>query len=458
MKLHSIFILHKWLGLSLGSILLLLGLSGFFLNHDGFRLLWDIRISDTFLPNSISQHKQSGFTSYKIDANNPQHIMAGSRMGLFVSWDGGQHFQTTLAQQVLAIEPEQTPTQQNFQILYTATSTGIYRSTDGGMQWQIFALAGKNVESLTHFNGQLFAVVDKHDVWQVNTTTQVTQALSLLAIPQAVLPTEISLGRLVRDLHYGRGLFDSDLSLYINDASAILLVFFGVSGWVIFLSIRRIRTKKTVNRPRFKVWVKTHSHGIMLWTILPILLLLVTGIFLDHSKAFQSVLNQTKLNTAYLPPVYRSLQHDIWGFDFDGTHYRLGNRLGVFKSTDLQHWSLDSAGFAYQLKRVGSQLVVCGMGAPSRVLTATGWQVLSNAPHMPRDVYQQQGAWHYLNMHDHSTLLPTTNSTPLYWVLLGLHDGSLLAEQWVWVNDAAVLAALLLFITGFIKWRRKHTR
>lgn len=458
MKLHSIFIMHKWLGLSFGLILLLLGLTGFFLNHDGFNFLWRTGIKDAALPQSIINYKKSGFTSFKVDAQNPAHVIAGSRMGLFISWDGGNHFQLTLPQQVLAIEPEQTQTQQNFQTLYAATTTGIYQSQDGGNQWQPLALAGKHVESLNHFNGQLFAVVDKREVWQINTATKDVQTLTFNPIPRETLPTEISLGRFVRDLHYGRGLFDSDLSLYLNDFSGLVLVFLGISGWVIFFSIRRIRAKKALNRWRFKTWVGIHSHSIMLWSFFPMLILLVTGVLLDHSKAFQHFLNQTKLPTAYLPPVYQSLQHDIWGMDFDGQTYRLGNRLGVFKTTDLKHWELDSAGFAYKLKRVGSRLIVSGMGAPSRELTATGWKPLSTAPHMPKDVYQRDGELHFLAMHDETHALPSVDYTPWYLILLSLHDGGWFAGQWVWVNDAAVAAALLLFITGLIKWRRKRQR
>ncbi len=456
MKLHHIFVLHKWLGLSLGSILLLLGLTGFCLNHANFNGLWKAGISDDWLPHSIVNYKNSSFTSFKVDAHNPAHVIAGSRMGLFVSWDGGNHFTPTLTQQTLAIEPSQTADHQDFQHIYAATNQGVYQSQDGGNTWQVLALAGKNVESLNHFNGQLFAVVDKREIWQIDTATKDVQTLTFNPISRETLPTEISLGRFVRDLHYGRGLFDSDLSLYLNDAVGLILTFLGISGWVIYVAIRRIRAKKNVHRLRFKTWVRSHSHGLMLWALLPILILLITGVLLDHSKAFQTLLNQTKLQTAYLPPVYQSLAHDIWGFDFDGQTYRLGNRLGVFKSTDLQNWELDSAGFAFKLKRVGSRLMVSGMGAPSRELTATGWQTLWQAPHMPKDVYQMNNELQFLAPHDDIHALPTTSFTPWYLILLSLHDGGWFAGQWVWVNDAAVIAALLLFMTGFIKWRRKR--
>ena len=453
MKLHTVFTIHKIAGLALGSVLFLLGLTGFFLNHDNFNILWDVKISDSLLPRSIVEKKQKAFNAYKIDANDPRHILAGSRMGLFVSFDGGNSFEKRLPRQTLAIEPARDDYQENFQIIYAATGDGIYKSKDGGKKWEVIALHNQVVESLSLYNGHLYAVVDKRDVYRINLKNYASTPINLAAISADVLPKQIRVSRLVRDLHYGRGLFNGDSSLFINDYLAFVLVFLAVSGYVIYFTIRKIRAKKKVNRVRFKLWIKTHSNSIILLSFIPMFFIFfITGVFLDHSKLFNSVMKKN-LYTPYLPPVYKSLRTDIWGFDYDGKTYRLGNRLGVFASDDLQHWELESSGFAYRLKRAGSQLLVSGMGSPNRVLTDNGWNNLINTPHMPRDVYQLGGKTVFFK--PENARLPQLGSTPLYYIMLGLHDGKLFYGQWVFVNDAAIATGIILLITGFIKWQRK---
>jgi len=457
LKLHTVFTLHKITGLAFGAVLFLLGFTGFFLDHDNFDVLWDVSVSDSFLPDSIVEKKQKAFNAYKIDANNPKHILAGSRMGLFVSFDGGNHFKKSLFQQVLAIEPDRKGYQENFQIIYAATVNGIYLSTDGGKKWKNIALKNQVVESFSLYDGYIYAVVDKRDVYKVDLKTLETRQLNLKDISAKVLPKQVRLSRLVRDLHYGRGLFNGDISLYINDFLAFLMVFLAISGFVIYFSIRKIRAKKTVNRRYFKLWIKMHSNSIILFSFIPMLFIFfITGVFLDHTDLFRNTLKQTIFDTRYLPPVYKSLSTDIWGFDYDGKTYRIGNRLGVFGSEDLQNWHLESKGFAYRIKRAGSQLLVSGMGSPNRVLSDKGWVLLKNTPHMPRDVYQLGGKTEFYN--PKNARLPQLASTPLYYIMLGLHDGKLLYGQWVFINDAAVAAGIILLFTGFIKWRRKKQK
>jgi hypothetical protein len=96
------------------------------------------------------------------------------------------------------------------------------------------------------------------------------------------------------------------------------------------------------------------------------------------------------------------------------------------------------------------------MGSPNRELTDSGWKLLANTPRMPRDIYQLNGKPYFYSSHNPEAKIPLSDSTPLYYLFLGLHDGKLIYGQWVWLNDASVLAGLVLFVTGFIKWRRKR--
>jgi hypothetical protein len=432
----------------------LLGFTGFFLNHEYFGFLWNIEISDELLPQSIIEKKQKSFEAYKIDSSESSHILVGLRTGLYVSFDGGDTYSKTLDQQVFAIERLRSGNVESYQIIFLASNNGIYRSNDGGVKWVQIALKGQVIGSITINNNQIYAVVDKHSVYQVDIITLKTRLLKISNISQHELPNHISLSRLIRDLHYGRGLISGNFSILFNDLLAFILIFLSVSGYIIYFSIKKIRNKQKISRRLFRRWIRTHSNSIILTFFVPIIFIIfITGIFLDHSYLFKNITKDTMFNTRYLPPVYRDLSTDIWGFDYDGANYRIGNRLGVFRSRALQNWKLGSEGFAYRMKRIGGQLLISGMGAPNRMLVDNAWSILKNTPHMPRDAGILNGKIELYT--SENVKLPERNKTPLYYILLGLHDGKLLYGQWIFVNDVAVGGGFLLLVTGFIKWRRK---
>jgi len=232
-----------------------------------------------------------------------------------------------------------------------------------------------------------------------------------------------------------------------------------ISGLAIYLLTRNIRLRKHHHKNRLFGWRAVHSNRLMIYSFVPITILLITGVLLDHPDFFRQVMKQTHLSTSYLPPVYRNLSSDIWGFDYDGEHYRIGNRLGMFKSTSLSGWQLENRGFAWRMSRLNDGLYVSGMGAPNRVLRDGQWQKLPGTPHMPRDVARDDGKlFFFTRKADPQHQLPELESVSLYAILLGLHDGEFFHPQWVFVNDLAALAAIVLLITGYIKWRHRKRR
>jgi uncharacterized iron-regulated membrane protein len=94
------------------------------------------------------------------------------------------------------------------------------------------------------------------------------------------------------------------------------------------------------------------------------------------------------------------------------------------------------------------------MGAPNRVYDVK-WRVLPNTPHMFKDVVQYNNKILFFSSHQNDFSLPKFQDITLYSVLLTLHDGTFFASWWVWINDYAALAVLVLFITGILRWMRK---
>jgi len=452
---YTLFRLHKYAGLGGGLILVLLALTGFFLDHENFDFLWEVTVPDRWVPPSMRAKKPRALEAYRVHPADPRRVLAGTRRGLYRSEDGGGRFERVLPRQVLALAA--TP---DWSWVLAATTRGLWSSEDGGRHWHPFALMNRAVTSVNIQDATAWAVVDKRVLYRIDRKGRETRLRWQPPAPD-VLPNKVTLGRLVRDLHYGRGLVDGDASLLFNDLLAGVLFFLGLGGFVIWYKVRRRRRGVPVQGLGF--WIGTHRHGMQLALFFVAFVVLgITGLFLDHAGVFRGLLRSVALDTTWLPPVYRSLATDVWGFDFDGKRYRIGNRLGVFSSTDLEHWVLESEGFAWRMKRLGDRLVVSGMGSPNRELEADGWRRLEGTPHMPRDFYLTEARLHAVSIRRDPPPLPQWDSTALYHVLLGLHDGELLWGQWVWLNDLAVVASLLLLYTGALKWwhhrrRKRHS-
>jgi len=240
---------------------------------------------------------------------------------------------------------------------------------------------------------------------------------------------------------------DSELSLWINDYGAILLAWLSLSGFLIWWRITKKRgAKKT------RGLIKTHSNIFAIAAIFPLTVLAITGIFLDHAKALGPFMKSVTVPSYLLPPVYRGLSHDIWSVDFDGKLYRIGNRYGVFTSEDLKKWRLESRGFAYRMFRKGERLFVSGMGAPNRIYENGKWSILKNSPHMFKDIIETKEGTIFFSSHVPKEPLPEFKTATLYSLLMALHDGTLFASWWIWVNDGAALLLLILMVTGTIRW------
>ncbi len=435
-KSHKV---HKLSGITAGVLLLLLSISGFFLDHK----TWNFLYTTTFkqVPSHTLQAEKRLLTSYYRDKSHPNHIITGGYRGLFESFDGGRNFSTVTTLQVLSIVPWQNR-------LYLATSDGLYSYSN--RQLYQLALSGEYLTALSVSNDTIVAVIEKHTLVVLERKDLKVLKRTRVKIPKTLLQEDISLSRFVRDLHYGRGLFDGDISLFINDYGALLLIYLGLSGYLIWFLIRQKRYPKFVRK-----LIKTHANAFAVAAVVPLFILAVTGLFLDHASALSRFMKSVSISHTLLPPVYSTLQNDIWSVDYDGKVYRIGNRYGVYKSDDLKKWSLESRGFAYKMMRRDGILYVSGMGSANRVFREKNFTVLPKTPHMFRDVVWQDGNVRYFSSAGHDLPIPRFDTITLYTLLLSIHDGSFFAPWWVWINDFGALLLLLLMVTGIIRWRKR---
>ena len=439
---------HKYAGLWSAAILLILAITGFFLDHKSWSFLYTTTISNNYLPQSMHDKSVDLTEAYWVDETRGITLV-GSKRGLFLK-DDAEHFVPVLEQQVLAIREER-----GTGALFCATDNGLYRSLDA-KRWTPFALSGSYINALSLYEGTLVAVIEKEELVVLDAATAAVKSRSSVRIDPQELQHDISLSRYVRDFHYGRGLFDGFWSLLINDITAFVMTLLSVTGLMIWWIIKKVRAKERSYVKGLKPTIKSHGNIYVLLFVLPMVLFSLTGIILDHSQFFNRYIKKVTLSHAILPPIYDSLQADIWSVDYDGTSYRIGNRYGIYKSSDLKEWRFENRGLGYKMERFDDTLVVSGMGAPNRIYRPeTGWKLLLKTPHMFKDVWEEDGRYHFFSTHRLDVSLPTFETTTLYSLLLALHDGTFFASWWVYVNDVAAILLLILLFSGTWRWFRQ---
>lgn len=359
------------------------------------------------------------------------------------------------------------------QDIYAATDNGIWQSTDGGVTFQPYALTGKNITYLAA-DAQLFAVERQSLIWQIDANAQAT----LHPLPQtgtAQLTGQVNLGRLTHDLHFGRGFFGEQIDIWINDISAVLIAVLALSGVYMWLW-RKQKHKTRVQLFRFTLsW---HRLLIGPLAVLGILYLSITGILLGHSEDLRASFRAVQFARTHLGPVYqlRDWQGQISSLVALPGQLIIGTRHGLFAVDGDNPQALRTLynGYAWSATRIDDLVYIGGMGAPNGIYDGENFTSVPQSGHMPTDVTAYAGQIIWKNPHGLHTstgqtfalTLPQHESVPLFYALEHLHSGLIFHSQWKWINDVIALAALLAMGTGLyrlFKWckvrlRSRHKR
>ncbi len=495
--------LHQWMGLAAGGWLLVLGATGFFLDHRDWRWLWQSGIDESWVSDVVLEKSRSGiFRLYHVDAGTDGvHIIAGStgmwwRTDSIESW-GETQFENNDTPQIKAIVNDAIT---RGAIKWLATDDGIWKLTGNATQAHRWGMRSHFVNSLTQSSkaNELLGVVDRTRVFRVNTDTGNLIWLNLQPLQaQQWLPEKIDLNRFVRDLHFGRGMFSAPWSMLWNDASAIAMTVLPITGLLYWGLPRWWKRKRLQGTPRSKrhkqsrvrLMYRLHAPVIGVLTLVPILYLSITGIFLDHAEGLRGFMKSVSISRVWQPPVY---SYASWGNEiYNVVSYpqqpekiSIGTRLGLFTSEDNgQSWQREQlmpskkanekSAFIWMMKRIDDYLFIGGMGAPNFVKRGdSNWRIVKGVGHMPSDVtLDGQGNTWWMTRQgikvgklaaagfkSSPVQLPKQiagqDYVPWYFVLDGLHSGLLIHPQWKWVNDVVSIMALFLVATGLIRWWR----
>jgi hypothetical protein len=480
--------LHKWSGLIAGVWLAVLGITGLLLDHrHDWRWLWQSTIADSWVPEEVATKARTGIWHiFQIHPNNQSLQIAGGPQGLWWTSNNG-----TFWKQTRFLHSNGTPSvnatviiEHNHQLeLWLATDDGVWLSTDFGQSAQAKGLVGDNITALTqgHNNTFLLCVKDRSRVFQLDTSNNDIQWLSLAALNKDTLPENIDLSRWVHDLHFGRGFLFSSLDLWINDFTGAALMLLPLTGFLFWYLPKRWRVQKpqgpapATKKHTMRTLLRTHSSVTGIVLCIPILYLAVSGILLDHSTELRQWMKSTAITQTFQTPVYslRTWDNEIYAvaaYPDDAERISLGTRLGLFSSNDFGNsWHREApiSGFVWTLKRIGNTLFLSGMGTPNRLLHNGTWHMAKATGHMPTDVTQDSnGYWHWINAKGvmrgnlnepyikADIHLPVVAGIPWYYVLDALHSGLLFTPQWKWINDLFALLAVFLVISGLTRWWR----
>lgn len=480
---------HKWLGLLVGGWLLILGTTGLILDHRDWHWLWQPAWPMAWTNHEVARKVAAGVaTLYQVHPTQANQRLAGGRRGLWLTEDGGQLWvRAELAQQlehpqIFALLPDPSLA---WQRLWLATDDGIWQSTDGGHHFQRHGLTGQKITSLAADGRELWGVAERSRIFRQSVTDpEAVTWLDPSPLARHQLADRISLSRVVRDLHYGRGLVAGPTSQFINDWGGLALTLLFVSGLAYWALPERWRQQRrlghrlptTRSKRQWMRWLyQGHAQWLGLAGALPLCYLALTGVVLDHGTLGEW-LRPVTVARSWLPSAFDlpDWQEQIFAIAVvpgEPVSLMVGTRVGLFRTADLgRTWQPDPTvqGFVWMLRRVEQHLFSGGMGSPNYHRIGTGeWVMVPESGHMPSDITAwPNGGWSWKSPHgfknmgtipDPSPSLPMVDAISWYDLLHGLHGGLIFHEQWKWVNDLAAVAALGLVITGVWRWWRRSS-
>ncbi len=415
--------LHKWAGIISALWLFILFFTGLLLNHENnchsLDFLWDIQIPKKFFSDfSIKKNKNRDITSYKIFKDN---IFIGSLTGFYVN------DKKILDKRVYKIEPYREKNKETYETLFLATDDGIYVYKDKKVY--IFLLKGKNITSISVNYPFIYAVEDKKNIYKIDLNKNKIEKINLDLKPA----DNIKINRFVRDYHYGRGLFVNPYSAYLNDLFSVFFIFTIISGTILFFK-KKVK-KNIIKRISYKIHITKLNYLFFLF----ILLLITTGLLINRPYLYKDI-TRIEVPTSIFPPIYHNPEKDIWDIDFDGKNLRIGTRFGVYKG-----YLLETAGFAYKLRRIEDNLYISGMGGPNKVLKNGEWEILRIKKHMPIDFIKMNGKIKAISKKD---IKLKRDRLPLYTFLLSFHDASIFGEGFLILNDIFSILSIFIILSG----------
>jgi hypothetical protein len=396
------FFIHKWAGLIGAVWLAVLGVTGFFLDHDSWRWLQQGKAPAWLSTQSLDQNSaRNVLRMLQVDPDDRQIQIGGGARGLWASRDGGKNWTPTAFAagdhpQVLAIEPDPA---RGWGALWLATDDGVYMSKDKGATARPVSLMGEYVTSLAAGARatDMLGVIDKSKVFAFSTDDpgKIT-TLDIAPLPPDQRPADVQLNRFMRELHFGKGINDQMSSLVLNDVGGVAMFVLSLTGLLYWglpkwwksragaMKAKGVKPNKAARRATI-VWLfRLHSATLGIVSAVMLLYLSITGIFIGHGgRELRELMRGTRVPQAYLTPSiglsnWSGMIDSIVGYPDAPGVFSIGSRLGLFTTGDNgQSWAREEGAdgkpvtTAQRMRRIGDKIMLAnGMAAASQIRNA----------------------------------------------------------------------------------------
>lgn len=486
-------LVHKWAGLTAAVWLIVLGATGFVLDHPDWRLSNQVTVPESWGSPDLTRFiRVSYMRQILVDPEDDSLWLGGSERGLWSSRDGGTSWQAVefkgldYSPQVYALSMHPS---HGFARALVGTDDGIWQLSREGVA-EAWLLRGRSIHSISPEGepGHLVGVADRSDIFTLATTTGDIEWPNMRPIA-AVISGAVTLNRYVLNTHFGHGLAEGGFGVLINDYSGIAMVILGVSGFIFWYTKRRWKANPSKSEParkrRVTAWLyRSHAPIIGTLAVIPIFCVSVTGIFGDHIRAIYKWTESVTVPSYLVPAGFsmRSLDDDIQDIVVNPAkpdEWLIATRKGLYVSADGgENWLRDNTlpiqkadyGNSLNLFRVRDTLFV-GAGLNASFYSRDGgqnWQAVAGPFTGISSGAHSNGVWYLKNsqgvfsgdvgaeMTKAAVNPPPLTGMPLFLYLADIHTGHAIGPWFVWVNDFIAVLALILVLSGpVIWWRRK---
>lgn len=490
--------LHKWAGLAAALWLAVLAITGMMqLNRQQWDWQW---AGGPALDEAIvADDDKYLWRFHQIDPANPAMRVAAGAAGAFLTEDGGRNWQRLPfggrpLRNISALEPAMVAGQWT---VLAGTEDGIWRLDRATRRMVAIGLQGQSVNSLSAEGTRLIAAVSMSRLFSMSLHEALGrwQPLQLGALPGDAGAGRVDLGRVLQDIHVGRGLFGGMIdraAWNIVSLGLLLLSLTGFAYWAIMRWCNRARLRPKDKRPASAAMRKAqkaiqwsfrlHAMVIGIVLALPLLLIFITGLYQNHRTDVQAAFRSIAVSGFLLPPAYRGtgwrgqVMNVALAHDSKGDFLAIANRRGVLTSRDDgASWTRESSfkGPAMRLRKIDGGLYVPGRMMRRVQVRRDGiWRTL-NVPQpvvMVNEmsagpdgmIWWTRGDTIFRTSADGTMHDKTSHNVPrlgyLPWASLAaeLHEGALIFRHWKWVNDLVALLGISLVVTGFLRWRKRR--
>ena len=489
---------HRWCGLTAMAWLVMVAASGVILDHPEWRWAQQWTVTERFASDHVFQDETLGtiIRKFQINEANGQELIGGGPRGLWRTADGGASWTdvayagsdgTPMLYDLLPSRADSWGT------IWLATDDGLWEVSGADGAARPVGLRGLSVTDMDWGAnaGEIVGIVDKTRIFRLSADDpDNVQWLEPGRVSIPGLPDEVSLARIMVDLHMRQGFTGGTPAVLINDFGGIAVIILALTGLLYWTFPRLwrnpdIKSKWTPEGRRKTVsWLfRFHGPVIGILAIIPIVYLSVTGIFLDHARAFlPSAVNMTT-DAGLAPGPYRlrSLSGEMEALRTDPArpeHLTVLTRMGLIASEDGGvTWAFDETtpfavnqrhnnpGFVHR----GDMSFMGNHGGPVSLRSDRdgAWgsipsrMMVQDAAPLGDDWVLKGSGGFMLWSPDSGDLTeldianPQLPGMPVKRFMTDVHSGLIFHDSFVWVNDLAALIAIFMCITGFTAWWRK---